>query len=100
MSFNIRLDAASDGDNNWKFRKEEVYKMLHYYQPDLLGMQEVCHNQMEDLKQAMISYQAVGVGRDDGKQAGEYSPIFFNKKRFTLLEEGHFSLSENQSSLG
>lgn len=90
MSFNIRLDAASDGDNNWKFRKEEVYKMLHYYQPDLLGMQEVCHNQMEDLKQAMISYQAVGVGRDDGKQAGEYSPIFLIKSVLRFWRKGIF----------
>ena len=50
MTFNIRLDAPSDSANNWKYRKDNVCKMIAYYQPDLLGMQEVCHNQMEDLK--------------------------------------------------
>ena len=71
MTFNIRLDAPSDSANNWKYRKENVYQMITYYHPDLLGMQEVCHNQMEDLKQGLPQYTALGVGRDDGKEAGE-----------------------------
>lgn len=50
MTFNIRLDAASDGDNIWNNRKGAVVDMLNYYQPDLLGMQEVCPNQMDDFK--------------------------------------------------
>lgn len=86
MTFNIRLDAPSDSANNWKYRKENVYQMITYYHPDLLGMQEVCHNQMEDLKQGLPQYTALGVGRDDGKEAGEYCPIFFNPNRFTLLK--------------
>ena len=68
MSFNIRLDAPSDGVNNWKFRKENISQMLKYYSPDLLGMQEVCHNQMEDLKTVLPEYTPIGVGRDDGKK--------------------------------
>ena len=100
MTFNIRLDAPSDGPNNWKFRKDNVCKMITYYQPDLLGMQEVCHNQMEDLKQGLPHYTALGVGRDDGKEAGEYCPIFFNSQRFTLLEYGNFALSEQPETFG
>ena len=53
MSFNIRLDASVDNENRWDNRKGEVAKMLTYYQPDLLGMQEVCPNQMADLKAAL-----------------------------------------------
>ena len=49
MTFNVRLDAPSDSANNWKYRKDNVCQMITYYQPDLLGMQEVRHNQMEDL---------------------------------------------------
>lgn len=67
MSFNIRLDASVDNENRWDNRKGEVAKMLTYYQPDLLGMQEVCPNQMAGLKAALNGiYEGIGVGRDDG----------------------------------
>lgn len=100
MTFNVRLDAPSDSANNWKYRKDNVCQMITYYQPDLLGMQEVRHNQMEDLKQGLPQYTALGVGRDDGKEAGEYCPIFFNSHRFTLVEYGNFSLSEQPETIG
>lgn len=100
MTFNIRLDAPSDSANNWKYRKDNACKMIAYYQPDLLGMQEVCHNQMEDLKQGLPQYTALGVGRDDGKEAGEYCPVFFKTDRFTLVEYGNFSLSEHPDTIG
>jgi len=100
MTFNIRLDASIDGHNNWKYRKDDVCKMITYYRPDVLGMQEVCHNQMEDLKQGLPQYTALGVGRDDGKEAGEYCPIFFNSERFTLMEYGNFGLSEQPETIG
>ncbi|NDV84826.1 endonuclease/exonuclease/phosphatase family protein [Bacteroides sp. 51] len=100
MTFNIRLDAPSDGPNNWKYRKDDVCKMIAYYQPDLLGMQEVCHNQMEDLKQGLPQYTALGVGRDDGKEAGEYCPVFFNSQRFILIEYGNFALNETPETFG
>ena len=99
MTFNIRLDAPSDSANNWKYRKDNVCKMIAYYQPDLLGMQEVCHNQMEDLKLGLPQYTALGVGRDDGKEAGEYCPVFFKTDRFTLVEHGNFSLSEQPETI-
>lgn len=100
MTFNVRLDAPSDSANNWKYRKDNVCRMINYYQPDLLGMQEVRHNQMEDLKQGLQQYTALGVGRDDGKEAGEYCPIFFNTARFTLVKYGNFSLSEQPETIG
>lgn len=34
------------------------------------------------------------MGRDDGKAKGEYSAIFFNSKKFELLEENTFWLSK------
>lgn len=74
--------------------------MIAYYSPDLLGMQEVLHNQMEDLKRGLPQYTALGVGRDDGKEAGEYCPIFFRTNRFTLVEYGNFSLSEQPETIG
>ncbi len=100
MTFNIRLDAASDGNNAWVNRKQAVCDMLRYYSPDLLGMQEVCPNQLDDLKASLGEYEALGVGRDDGKHKGEHSPIFFNKARFSLVIHGDFSLSETPETFG
>lgn len=100
MSFNIRLDAASDSINNWRYRKDNVYRMIGYYDPDLLGMQEVCSNQMEDLKHGLPDYTALGVGRDDGKQGGEFSPVFFKTSRFKLISHGDFALSEHPEVFG
>ena len=100
MTFNVRLDIPSDSVNNWNYRKGDACRMIAYYSPDLLGMQEVLHNQMEDLKRGLPQYTALGVGRDDGKEAGEYCPIFFRTNRFTLVEYGNFSLSEQPETIG
>lgn len=100
MSFNIRLDVAVDSANSWPYRKANVCHMLSYYTPDLLGMQEVLPNQLADLTQGLPQYTAIGVGRDDGKDTGEYSPVFFRTDRFELLKQGTFSLSEQPDSFG
>ena len=94
MTFNVRLDIPSDSVNNWNYRKGDACRMIAYYSPDLLGMREVLHNQTEDLKRG-LPHTAL-VGRDDGKEAGEYCPIFFRTDRFTLVEYGNF-LSEQQT---
>ncbi len=100
MTFNIRLDIPSDSANSWNPRKDNVCRMIAYYRPDLLGMQEVLHNQMNDLKRGLPQYTVLGVGRDDGKEAGEYCPIFFRTDRFALVEYGNFSLSEHPETIG
>ena len=100
MTFNIRLDIPSDSANSWNHRKDDVCRMIAYYRPDLLGMQEVLHNQMNDLKRGLPQYTVLGVGRDDGKEAGEYCPIFFRTDRFALVEYGNFSLSEHPETIG
>lgn len=51
---------------------------------------------MQDLKQAMPGYDYIGVGRDDGKQAGEHSAIFYRTDKFEVLDHGDFWLSEIQ----
>lgn len=100
MTFNIRLDTSVDGPNVWANRKAAVCEMLHYYSPDLLGLQEVCPNQMDDLKAGLPDYEALGVGRDDGKHMGEHSPVFFKKSRYKLIKHGDFSLSETPEVFG
>lgn len=100
MTFNIRLDHAGDSLNNWQYRKDNAAQMITYYAPDVLGMQEVVHNQLVDLKDRLPQYTALGVGRADGKEAGEYSSLFYKTERFDLLKEGTYGLSETPDRIG
>ncbi len=93
MSYNIKYDNVSDTVNNWNNRKEAMVKLLKHYAPSFLGMQEVLYNQLTFLDEQLPSYKFVGVGRDDGKQKGEYSPIFYNTSEFEVLTSDTFWLS-------
>ena len=66
MSFNIRYDNPEDGAQNWHLRKENVVRMLNFYDLDIIGMQEVLVSQLNYLKDNLKDYQAIGVGREDG----------------------------------
>ena len=95
-TFNIRLQ--NDGDEKagvgWSVRRDRVADYIKSNHIDVVGMQEVLHQQLQDLLQRLPEYDYVGVGRTDGKTKGEYSPIFFLKNKFEVLEKGNFWLSE------
>lgn len=94
MSFNIRYDNPEDSLDNWKYRKDRAANAIRFYDVDILGTQEVLHNQLVDLQQRLPEYDVIGVGREDGKEKGEYSALWYKKDRFTLLDSGYFWLSE------
>lgn len=78
-TFNIRYDNPQDSLNNWQYRKARVCKFIQEQKIDILGMQEVLHNQFLDLRSGLPEYDGIGVGRDDGKTAGEYAPYSTGK---------------------
>lgn len=94
MTFNIRLDHAGDGVHNWRHRKEAAAGLLESDSVDIVGTQEVLKNQLDDLLAKAPAFAAVGVGRFDGKEAGEYSAVLYRKTRFALERSGNFWLSE------
>lgn len=100
MSFNIRYDNPEDSLDNWQYRKDRVANAILFYDADILGTQEVLHNQLEDLKMRLPHYGMVGVGREDGQEAGEYSALWYKKERFILLDSGCFWLSETPEVIG
>lgn len=99
-TFNIRYDNPADSLNNWQYRKDSVASFIRFQDIDIVGMQEVLHNQLEDLKARLPEYAEVGVGREDGKTKGEYAPIFFKKDRFEILDSNTFWLSQYPDSIG
>ncbi|KQZ40574.1 endonuclease/exonuclease/phosphatase family protein [Duganella sp. Root1480D1] len=100
-TYNLRMNTASDGPNAWPHRKELVKSLVRYHDFDLLATQEGLPDQIADLD-GMQEYAHVGVGRDDGKNAGEHSAIFYKRQRFTLLRNADFWLSQtpDRPSLG
>ncbi len=99
MSYNIRLDVKSDGENWWENRKDKVAGLMKYYAADFIGGQEVQHHQLVYLKEQLSGYDHIGVGRDDGKEKGEYSCIFYNKEKFKPVKQGTFWLSQTPDSV-
>lgn len=99
MSYNIRLDVASDGENRWDLRKEKVAGLMNYYEADFIGGQEVQHHQLQYLLSQLTDYSYIGVGRDDGKQEGEYSCILYNKEKFEVVQQSTFWLSQTPDSV-
>ena len=45
MTHNIRSNVAFDGVNNWTRRKDFFTSQIRFYEPDILGVQEVKINQ-------------------------------------------------------
>ncbi len=94
MTYNIRYDNPSDGANAWPNRIEKVTALIRKHHPDVLSVQEALHHQLLDLIRLLPDYSYTGVGRDDGKEKGEFSAILFRNSRFGLLMDSTFWLSE------
>ena len=99
MSYNIRWNSPDDGVNVWDNRKEWLTESIEFFEGEIVGAQEVTHTQLQDMKDLLPNYESVGVGREGGTK-GEYSPIFYNKERFEVLESDTFWLSENPEEVG
>lgn len=94
MTFNIRLNLASDSLNAWPNRKHMAFDLVRFHQPDIIGLQEVLSGQRQDFENEMNEYQYVGSGREDGLLKGEATVIGFLKNRYSLIKSGHFFLNE------
>lgn len=92
MSFNV-LCAGHFG-RRWQRRVPRVIAAIKENDPDSLGVQEAHIGWMNALKENLPEYDYVGVGRDDGKEDGEFSAVFYKKDKFTAGESGTFWLSE------
>lgn len=112
MSFNIRYGTASDGENAWPKRQQLVIDRIRESNADVIGLQEALRFQIDELLAALPDYKAVGVGRDDGKEAGEHAAILYRHARLSLeppvphsagestATHGHFWLSDTPEKPG
>lgn len=101
-SYNLR--QLNDGDtkagNGWSRRCPVLGQLIRYHEFDIFGTQEGFKSQLEELKEELPGYDYIGVGREDGKDAGEHSAIFYRTDMFTLLDHGDFWISETPGKPG
>nr|WP_299074020.1 endonuclease/exonuclease/phosphatase family protein [uncultured Allomuricauda sp.] len=94
LTYNIKYDNPRDSLNKWDNRKDFLISQLNFYAPDIFGTQEGLKHQLRDIKNGLKDYAFFGVGRDNGDEEGEFTAIFYNMEKFTLLFEDTFWLSK------
>lgn len=94
MTYNIRYNNPKDGVNAWPNRQDKVLKLVLNQHPDVVGLQEALKDQNQFMDSLLVGYGRIGVGRDDGWDKGEFSPLFYDLKKFNLRDNGTFWLSE------
>jgi len=98
-TYNLRYDTPNDGPNAWPNRKENVKALIRFHEWDIFGTQEALRHQLNGVAE-LTEFAFIGKGRDDGKEAGEHSAIFYKKDRFKLLQSGDFWLRETPETPG
>ncbi|WP_158829848.1 endonuclease/exonuclease/phosphatase family protein [Mucilaginibacter lacusdianchii] len=101
-TYNLRWANPGDTGNLWVNRVPVLTSLIRFHGFDVFGTQEGLPNQLDDIKRILPEYERFGAGRDDGKDAGEHSAIFYRKDKFKVLNSGNFWLSQTpeKPSLG
>ncbi|HJU44755.1 MAG TPA: endonuclease/exonuclease/phosphatase family protein [Vicinamibacterales bacterium] len=94
MSFNIRYGTANDGPDRWELRRGQLIDLLTAQNPDVIGVQEALHFQIDEILAALPDYRMVGVGRSDGGQGGEYAAILYRASRLSVRRSSTFWFSD------
>jgi endonuclease/exonuclease/phosphatase family metal-dependent hydrolase len=97
LTWNIHCgqeDGPFWGRFAWAERKHALQAVLRRAGPDILCVQEAREGQVVFLEQALPTHRRVGVGRDDGRSAGEFCAIYFNPDRFEFITGDTFWLQE------
>lgn len=101
-TYNLRQENKQDAaeGNGWQRRLPHILQLIRYHGFEIFGTEEGFKNQLEDLKAGLPGYNYIGVARDDGKEKGEHSAIFYDTTKFQLLDHGDFWLSEHPDRPG
>ncbi len=100
LTYNIRYDNPNDGPDCWKLRKAAVAKEILRHHPAVVGLQEATIRQLRYLDKRLPRYRRFGVGREDGAEKGEFSPIYFDTTVFRLLSGRTIWLSATPETPG
>jgi endonuclease/exonuclease/phosphatase family metal-dependent hydrolase len=97
LTWNILVGADSGpiwGRHDWSVRKLALGDVVQAVGPDILCVQEALIGQVKFLESKVPGHLREGVGRDDGRESGEHTAIFFNASRFERFGGGTFWLEQ------
>ncbi|KAK3486368.1 Endonuclease/exonuclease/phosphatase [Neurospora crassa] len=107
ITYNIRYAATllSTNEEPWAVRRPLMASQVNFEtsnRPEaLICMQEVLNEQLVDLQSDLGSnWNHVGVGRNDGTQDGEYSPIIYQTDTWRLDRNKTYWLSQTPHVVG
>lgn len=100
MSFNLKNAYRKKGPNIWEKRRDMAASIFEFHQVVVSGLQEALIRQINDLEDRLPDYDWLGVGRDDGKNEGEFNPIFYRKDRLQVKKNDTFWLAEKTDEPG
>ncbi|GAB3935178.1 endonuclease/exonuclease/phosphatase family protein [Mucilaginibacter myungsuensis] len=94
-TYNLRYANKGDSTagNGWGSRYPVIAQLIRFNDLDVFGTQEVLHHQLLNLTDSLPGYKWIGIGRDDGKTKGEYSAIFYQSDKYTVVKSGTFWMS-------
>ena len=98
ITYNIRYLNRNDGPDHWDQRATAVAEMIT--KGDIIGLQEATRKQIDDLLPKLPDFDWYGVGRSDGKDDGEFTPVLWRKDRFTAIDRGTFWLGPDTAAVG
>ena len=99
MTYNVRYDASEDtGAVDWENRRDKVASMIRFHDAHVVGTQEGKLHQLMDLEDRLSGYEWIGVGRRSG--GDEFSALFYDTNRLTLLDHDTFWLSTTPNEPG
>ncbi len=95
LCYNLRYITSGDtGERTWVARRDQAAELIKNDAADIVGIQEGLPPMMNDLADRLPGYAAIGVGREDGVDQGEYAAILVKADRFRVQESGTFWLSD------
>lgn len=98
VQFNLR--CIGFGKTSVAYRAPLMVAELESLGADSMGFQEASLRWMTYLEEHLTDYAYVGVGREDGGVRGEFSPIFYRKEKYDVVDSGTFWLSKTPDEPG
>lgn len=98
LSFNLRCTGF--GKTSVAYRAPLMVAQLEEIGADSMGFQEANYRWMSYLIKHLDNYGYVGVSRTNGKNLGEFSPIFYRKDKYDVVASDTFWLSKTPEKAG
>lgn len=93
MTFAVREIRTDDGLNHWFHRRDNVCKLIEDNRPDIVLIQDALKDQADYMKKKLSDYGVVESAGSINQTAGYMLPVFYNSKRFSVVNSELFWFS-------